>query len=301
MPTTRRTADDIATYLRQQIEQGVLAPGDRVPSARAIVSEYGVALATASRVHGLLRQAQLTEARTGVGTVVRRPAIRRPTSDAGALTTSRLVARGIAVADTEGIEGVTMRRLAAELGVGAMSLYRHVSSKEDLVERMLDAALHEWHPPPGGGAGWRECLEAAARGLWTLMRRHPWVAPALSMTRPQVITGGLQYTEWVLDALNGLDLDISERFDIHLTLFSWVRGLAISLESESAATAMTGMDAEHWMDTRAAELRAVASSGPYPGFAALVDRGYDFSLDRIFERGLAQLLDGLDQQLSHRS
>jgi len=76
-----------------------------------------------------------------------------------------VVATAIAIADTEGMDGVSMRRLAVELDLAPMSLYRYVSDKDDLRTKMLDAALAQWKPPERGDAGWRECLEAAGRGL----------------------------------------------------------------------------------------------------------------------------------------
>jgi DNA-binding transcriptional regulator YhcF (GntR family) len=290
-------AETVAAGIRARIERGELRPGDRVPSARSIVREFGVAIATASRAHALLRDAGLVRAQPGVGTVVRRPPAPRRPAPRAALDVERVVAAAVAIADAEGLEGLSMRRLATELDAGAMTLYRHVADKDDLVLRMLDAVLRGWRPPAVDGAGWRDCLEAAARGLWWLFRRHPWLAPALSLTRPQVIEGGLDYTEWVVGALESTGLDVAARFDIHLTVFTWVRGIAVNLESESAAAAATGMDAEQWMDSQEGQLLAVSGKGRYPLFRQLVAGGYDFSLDGIFERGLRYLLDGLAAEL----
>ena len=91
--------------------------------------------------------------------------------------------------------------------------------------------------------------------------------------------------------------DLTTRFDIHLTLFSFVRGTAIDLEAESAATAVTGLDADEWMDTQLPALRAIAETTGYEHFTELVSPPYDFSLDRIFERGLRYLLDGLSAEI----
>ena len=301
-----RIADD----LRARIESGELVAGDRVPSTREITRLWGVAMATATRALAVLRAEGLVRSVAGVGTVVlprspaRAPLVRRAppgTSGRGptgatTLSTAMIVLTAIAVADAEGLDGLSMRRVAAELGAAPMSLYRHVADKDDLVLRMTDAALREARLPDRAPPGRRPRLEVAARALWTVFRRHPWLAAALSVTRPQAIPGGLAFTEWVLQALAS-GLTATEAFDIHLTLFTFVRGLALNLETEAAAQATSGMTNEEWMAGQERQLRAVAASGRYPRFERLLSQDYDFSLDRLFERGLRTLLDGLAAQL----
>src|SRR5262245_64091389 len=108
----------IAAELRRQIEGGELTPGMRVPSTRAIVDEWDVAMATATKVLTELRHQGLVRAVRGVGTVVEghrranRPASssRRPSGPEGGLTSDRIVAASIAIADAEGLGAVSMRR-----------------------------------------------------------------------------------------------------------------------------------------------------------------------------------------------
>lgn len=293
-------SERITAELRERIEAGELTPGDLLPSARQITKDWHVAIATATRVHAALRDAGLAETLPGVGVVVRRPQTSRPKTisrPSGSPQADVIVATAVAIADSEGLDAVSMRRLAVELDTAATSLYRHVTDKEQLLLRMLDAAMGEWRAPARDDAGWRECLEAAARGLWQQFRRHPWLASALSLTRPAIVPGGIGWTEWVLDALADHVPDLTTRFDIHLTLFSFVRGTAIDLEAESAATAVTGLDADEWMDTQLPALRAIAETTNYQHFAELVRHPYDFSLDRILDRGLGYLLDGLSAEI----
>lgn len=288
-------AERIARELRGRIESGQLAPGDLLPSARQITREWHVAIATATRVHAMLRDSGLAETLPGLGVVVRR---QKPTATSSApLRTQVIVATAVAIADSEGMEGVSMRRLGTELGAAPMSLYRYVADKDDLLLKMLDTALGEWRSPERGDASWRECLEAGARGLWQIFRRHPWLASALSLNRPPAIPSGIAWTEWVLAALDGHGLELSASFDIHLTLFAFIRGTAANLEAESAATALSGLDADEWMDTQLPALRAIAAETDFPHFTELVHTAYDFSIDRIFESGLRYLLDGLAIEL----
>ena len=197
------------------------------------------------------------------------------------------------MADAEGLAGLSMRRVAAELGAAPMSLYRHVADKDDLLLRMMDATLEEWSPPDDPRAGWRDRLELAGHGLWTVFRRHPWLAPALSLTRPQPIPAGLRYTEWVLGVLDGLGLDVATQFETHLILFNYVRGTAVNLEPEADAEAASGLSADAWTDRQLPALRAILAGGSFPRFGRLLDVDYDLDLDALFARGSAQLLDGL--------
>src|SRR6516225_6827281 len=106
---------EIADAIRTRITLGKLAPGEPIPSARAITREWGVAVATATRAVAVLRDEGLVDARPGVGTVVAiRPARIRGHRETSAteLTTERIVATAIDIADTEGLPAVSMRRIA---------------------------------------------------------------------------------------------------------------------------------------------------------------------------------------------
>ncbi len=290
----------IVAELRERIERGEFGAGDRVPSTREIARLWGVAIATASKVLAELRRAGLVTAVPGVGTVVAgRPAARRradppPADPSTPLTPGRIVATAIAVADAEGLDGLSMRRVATDLGAAPMSLYRHVSDRDDLVMRMTDAVMwEEWRPPAEPPPGWRAQLEFAGRTLWAAFRRHPWLAPALSLTRPQPIAGGMAYTEWVLAALDGHGLAAAEALHVHLALFNVVRGTAINLEAEAAAEAASGLGNDEWMATQESALRSIVSSGRYPHFEHVLAGEFDLDMDAVFERSLRYLLDGL--------
>ncbi len=289
----------IVTALRDRIETGALAPGDRVPSTREITREWGVAMATATKALTALRQAGLVRSVPGVGTVVdtksgQAPvAHRRPPSDS-TLTVERIVVAAMAIADAEGLSSVSMRRIATEIGAATMSLYRHIADKDDLLMRMMDAALAEWRFPAESPTGWRARLELAGRMLWATFARHPWLAPALSVTRPQPIAGGLAYTEWVLAALVDSGLDMSTVFTAHITMVNYVRGTAFNLELEAEAEAASGMDNEAWLDTQESAMRSIVATGQFPVFERLISTDYDFNLDNLFEFGLQRMLDGLE-------
>jgi hypothetical protein len=174
-----------------------------------------------------------------------------------------------------------------------MSLYGHVTDKDDLLLQMMDAACRELPFPAKPPHGWRARLELAGRILWSTMRRHPWLAPAMSVTRPQLITSGLAYTEWTLGALEELGLDGGTLFTAHLTLFNYVRGTALNLELEAEAEAASGLSGAEWMAAQERDFHKVIATGRFPVLARLVSAPYDFDLDVLFEFGLQRLLDGL--------
>jgi AcrR family transcriptional regulator len=207
----------------------------------------------------------------------------------------RIVAAAIRVADAEGLAGLSMRRVAAEIGAAPMSLYRHVADKDDLVVQMMNAVFAQTQlpePPPGG---WRARLELAGHTFWAMFRAHPWLASAMSLTRPQVLPSALPYTEWVLTALDGLGLDLSTMFTAYLMMINYVRGTAVNLEAEAEAEAATGLNSEEWLQTQDAQFWTSLPPDGYPLFRRLISQEYDFSLDEIFEFGLQRLLDGLDK------
>src|SRR5262245_26231871 len=110
----------IAADIERSIATGELRGGDRVPSNREIIERWGVAMATASKVLAALREAGLVEPVPGVGTVVRGPKTsgRRPAAE---LSRDRVVRTAVEIADAEGLDGLSMRRIAAALGAGPMS------------------------------------------------------------------------------------------------------------------------------------------------------------------------------------
>ncbi|MEU3453588.1 TetR/AcrR family transcriptional regulator C-terminal domain-containing protein [Micromonospora sp. NPDC006766] len=290
-PPYRRIAGEI----RRRIAVGELRPGDPVPSARQLTREHGVAIATATKVLALLRDEGLVLTRSGAGTVVApsRAAVprARQSADGPELSRERLVRTAIALADAGGLAAVSMRQLAADLGVATMSLYRHVRGRDDLVLAMADTALADAPLPAVPPAGWRARLELLARAQWAIYLRHRWLPHVISMSRPQPLPNGMAHSEWALRATAGLGLDTQLRWHAALTLMAYVRGIATGLEAQAHAEQDTGLTDEQWMETHEATFHQMMTSGRYPTLAALNEE-VDLNLDTVFEFGLHRLLDG---------
>jgi DNA-binding transcriptional regulator YhcF (GntR family) len=299
-PPFRRIMRDI----EQRIAAGELAPGDRVPSTRAIAKSFGVALATASHALSALTHAGVLESRPRVGTVVA-PARAQaaPKAREAALSRAAIVEAAVAIADTEGLAAVSLRGVAAKLGAPVMSLYRHVPSKHELEQAMVEAVLGEALLPVRVPKGWRAQLEVAAHTQWGGLRKHPWVARLMSLTRPSPTPNALAHADWVLRALDGHGLSAAARLQMHIVLHVFIQGITVNLETEADAIGQTGMTEDDWMAQHAGAFDALAASGRYPAFAGVLrdlSAGFELEMDRVFELGLAALLDGFAQVIESK-
>ncbi|MDA2804676.1 TetR/AcrR family transcriptional regulator [Nocardiopsis suaedae] len=138
------------------------------------------------------------------------------------LDVERVVRTAVDLADRDGLAGATLAKVAKELGVTAMSLYRHVGSKDDLVVLMVDAA--DGPPPeldvPEGG--WREGLRAWAHALREVHRRHPWLAD-VPFTGPPSGPNAIAWLDAGLRALRGTRLDEGDKVGVQMVLAGYVQ------------------------------------------------------------------------------
>jgi AcrR family transcriptional regulator len=294
----------IADSFRRRIEAGLLVPGDRIPSTRGLARKWHVAVATAAHALKTLAAEGLVRTVPRVGTVVAgagggaslvtgargAPPDRRLPS-----LRERLVVCAIAIADTEGLTALSLRGVAARLATPVTTLYRHVDNKDDLLRLMTEAALGEEQLPVERPAGWRAQLELAAQLQWRALRRHPWLARLMGVTRPRPLAAALTHADWVLKALEVPGLDAHQRMSLHIVLHGFIQGLAVNLETEADAASETGLSDTEWMHTQAAEFTALTATGRYPAFATVLRdlaEGFELDLDSIFHLGLCALLDG---------
>ena len=143
---------------------------------------------------------------------------------APSLSRDEITAAAVTLADTQGIEAVSMRALAVELGVGAASLYRYVARKDELIDLMVDAVMGNDLQFEICGE-WRADLRSVARGLRAMTLRHPWMAVHGAGRRNLGPNTARRY-EQVLGAIDGLGLEIDEMLVMIETLDAFVRGRA---------------------------------------------------------------------------
>jgi AcrR family transcriptional regulator len=138
----------------------------------------------------------------------------KPTRATGpALSRERIVRAAIGLVDEQGMDSLSMARLADRLGCATMSLYRHVASKDELQAVMLDAALGQPPQLDDPAMGWRAGLETWARTLLAVYRRHPWM-PRMEITGPPLSPGQLGWLETGLVLLRDTALKPIERMSV---------------------------------------------------------------------------------------
>ncbi|RKG60907.1 GntR family transcriptional regulator [Corallococcus sp. AB011P] len=297
----QRIVDDV----KRQLRTGTLQPGDRLPSTRELARQWKVALGTAAHALRTLAQEGVVKAVPRVGTVVAGgPSRTGATRGSADLTRERIVRAAITVADDEGLPALSIRGVAAKLGLPVMSLYRHVASKDVLLFMMAEVAFAEEPLPAKPPPGWRAQLELAARLEWRVFKRHPWLARVVNLTRPQPQENALAFADWVLRALTEARLQPQEAMRVHVLLHAFVQGIAVNLESEADAVAQSGMNDEEFMQRNLAPFLRVATSGRFPHFEKVLvglRPGFDLDFDELFELGLRVWLDGLEARLARRT
>jgi AcrR family transcriptional regulator len=218
----------------------------------------------------------------------------------GEISADRVIAVAIGIADAEGLSAVSMRRVAIELAVPTMALYRHVRGKNTLLQLMVDTILGQVLLPDNPAPGWRAQLELVARLQWAGYRQHPWLARLVSMTRPAVLPNGMLHTEWALRAVEGLGITPNTMLHMAVNLFAYVRGGATNLEMELESEQDTGLTDEQWLESHDADFARVLASGRYPQLAQVIAApGVDLDVDTLFDFGLERLLDGYAALVEH--
>jgi AcrR family transcriptional regulator len=204
------------------------------------------------------------------------------------LSLDRIVQAGLRVATVDGLDAVSMARVASELGTSAMSLYRYVTAKDELLTLMVDAALGEVKDIAGDD-GWRPSLERWAWYELSAYRRHPWVL-RVPIKGPPVTPNLIAFLEQGLRCLAGTPLDPGEKMGVALTTTSYTRAWAMLNAQLAAARLPAAMTA--YADT----LRALTDETNFPALhevlAANVFEDDEDDPDWDFRFGLARLLDG---------
>ncbi|MEV3961927.1 TetR/AcrR family transcriptional regulator [Nocardia sp. NPDC050193] len=142
------------------------------------------------------------------------------------LTITGIAAAAVAVADADGLEAVSMNKVAAAFGVSGMALYRHIPGKAELIELMVEAVLTPRSGLPDPDTDWRTRLLAWSRQLLTVYTAHPWLLTATTMRRQLLGPNQLQWMDAALEVLESTGLQAAERHQVFLLIAAHVRNLA---------------------------------------------------------------------------
>ena len=202
-----------------------------------------------------------------------------------------IVAAAVALADREGLEAVSLRRVATALRSGTASFYRVLDSRDALLDRMVDAVLGQ-HVPPEASGEWRADLAAVARNRRAMLCAHPWLGTELA-GRPAIGPNALIHHERALVAAADYADDPTAASSAVETVLAYVLGAAARELAETRTRRRSGLTQEQWRTTVAPYLQQALNSGTYPHLARMVHKATDLNADERFERGLACILAGL--------
>jgi AcrR family transcriptional regulator len=213
---------------------------------------------------------------------------KRQIQPGGPLSTERVLGAAVALADRDGIESLTMRKLAHQLGAGAMSLYYHVANKDELLDGMIDVVYSEIDPP-SSGADWKTAMRRVAVSAREALARHRWAIPLMeSRRRPG--PASLRHHDAVLGRLREAGFSIQSAVHAFSALDSYVHGFVLQEQTLPFETP------EELVEVGEGMLQQLPAD-EYPHLAETIVEfmrsGYQFANE--FEVGLELVLDGLER------
>jgi AcrR family transcriptional regulator len=208
------------------------------------------------------------------------------------LSRARVIGAAIDLADREGIDAVSMRRLGQELGIEAMSLYTHVRSKDDLLDAMADGVV-ALIPTVQRGEDWAERLRAMILGARDVMLRHPWAARVIE-TRASAGPASIAYMDVVAGTLfaGGFTVDLAHHA-MHV-LGSRVLGFSQDLFDDAPETAPDAAAMASQLLAAYPWVAAIALAASHEGGLGGCDDAVEFAF------GLDLVLDGLERERTKR-
>jgi AcrR family transcriptional regulator len=224
--------------------------------------------------------------------------VKRPVP--GPLSRDRIVRAAIAIADKEGLGGVSLRKVAAKLKAGPMRLYAYTSTKEGLLELMVDEIFGEMVAAGPIRGDWRDILRSIAHRTRKVARQHDWFVVLLG-GRIHLGPNALAYMEASLASLSGKRgfEGIDAVLQAVETLNAYVIGAIHGEASELRAELESGMNEREWQGATWPYLQRMISTGRFPMIARVVDEAKHPSFDAAFDRGLDCVIAGIEACLTH--
>lgn len=214
------------------------------------------------------------------------------------LDRTTIVRAAIAIADADGMDAVTMRRVAERLNTGPMSLYRYVPDKDALVSMMVDEVIGE---PGARGSDelpphWRDALRLVAESIWDVCQTHPWYPEAI-MVRPPLTPNGAAGLDLCLSIFDDYDLDIGTKMLFVGMIQYSVVGAALLTVGEGRTRDRMDLTEEEVMEQGAPFIKAMVESGRYPRVVEFITQAEHISEKEEIMRNVDLILDGIATRL----
>jgi AcrR family transcriptional regulator len=202
------------------------------------------------------------------------------------------VQTAVAIADAEGLDAVSMRRIARDMGMGTMSLYWYVENKDDLIDLMFDHPMGGQLLDEADFADWRTGLGTLARRSRSVFAQHPWLIDVMSghrATGPNMI----RHVDQSLRITDGLGLDLPQRITMLNVIDDYVIGRIRRQAAEEQRAAAGYGTTEEWLEANRAFIDKLIADEGLERISPLLDHMPEIDDDELFERGLDVVLNGL--------
>ncbi|KAA0022854.1 TetR/AcrR family transcriptional regulator [Antrihabitans cavernicola] len=229
---------------------------------------------------------------------------RSPKGPKPRLTVAQVTAAAVALADAEGLQGFSIRRLADTLGVSAMSLYTYVPTKAELIDLMVDHVSGETLGAYRATDDWRAGLESIAQANWILYQRHPWLL-AVSRARSPLGPNVMDKYERELSIIDGIGLTDVEMDSVLSLVLGHTESTARRVADAADAVRRSGLTDTQWWEQSQPALDEVVDASRYPtaqrvGEASGQAHQAASDANSAFGFGLARILDGIEALVAGR-
>ncbi len=223
----------------------------------------------------------------------------------GELSIEKIVSAAVEIADRDGLAAVSMSRVAQSLGFSAMSLYRYISSKEDLLTLMQDAVCAVPAPPKDSIPDWREGMRVFVRMSVGILRKHPWFAD-IPIAGAPLTPNSLRLVDWVLGTMRECSVTDLEKMGFIMLLSSYARANGILQRDMDLALQAGGSEEQFGGYSYSDVMKQLVKAGDYPDLYPVMQSGAysgeeaNGSLDDDLDFGLERILDGIAVYLETR-
>lgn len=223
----------------------------------------------------------------------------------GELSVKKIVAAAIDIADRDGLAAVSMSRVAQSLGFTTMSLYRYITSKEDLLVLMQDAVCDVPIPPEQAGKPWREEMKEYVWACVGVFRDHPWFGD-IPITGVPLTPGNLQVIDWVLRIMRDFPLNDFEKMSLVLLVSSYARACGLMARDMDRAMREGASPETFSGGSYGDALRRLVTPDRFPHLHPIVQSGVyteeaDNPIGNDLDFGLERILDGIEHYLQRKT